>query len=129
MQIEISMGEAVDRHTILQIKSEFIKDEEKLANVRNELQYLNKLISNDIYFGLIAIDDIEELHDVNKKLWRIEDELRILEKEQRFDQDFIDLARAVYYTNDRRAEIKRRINLACGATFIEEKSYVNYKNS
>jgi hypothetical protein len=129
MQIEISMGEAIDRHTILQIKSEFIKDQEKLANVRNELEYLNKLITNDIYFGLVATDDIEELRDVNMKLWKIEDELRIHEKENRFDQYFIDLARAVYYTNDKRAEIKRRINLACGATFIEEKSYVNYKNS
>lgn len=129
MQIEISMGEAIDRHTILQIKSEFIKDEEKLSNVKNELEYLNKLITNDIYFGLVGIDDIEELHETNLKLWKIEDDLRILEKEKRFDQNFIDLARAVYYTNDKRAEIKRRINLACGSMFIEEKSYVNYKNS
>ena len=129
MNIEISMGEAIDRHTILQIKSEKIKDEEKLKNVNDELKYINKLIINDIYFGLVATDDIEELLDTNKKLWQVEDDLRVFEKEKKFDEGFIDLARAVYHLNDRRAEIKRRINLACGARFLEEKSYVDYKNS
>jgi predicted TIM-barrel fold metal-dependent hydrolase len=126
MNIEISMGEAVDRHTILQIKAEFIKDEEKLKNVREELEYLNKLIINDIYFSLISIDDLELMHDINLKLWNVEDKLRELEREKRFDQEFIELAREVYFTNDKRAEVKKRINLACGSRFIEEKSYAKY---
>lgn len=126
MNIEISMGEAIDRHTILQIKSEMIKDESKLPNVRNELEYLNKLIINDIHYSLISIDDLELLYDINLKLWNVEDKLRDLEREKRFDDEFVQLAREVYITNDKRAEVKKRINLACGSRFIEEKSYAKY---
>jgi hypothetical protein len=129
MNIEISMGEAVDRHTILQIKADKIKDQQKLSNVRLELEYLNKLIVNDIYFSLISIDDLELLYDINLKLWKVEDRLRELESDQNFGEEFIQLARDVYFTNDKRAEVKKRINLACGARFIEEKSYADYKKS
>jgi len=129
MNIEISYGEAIDRHTILKIKSENIKDKTKLHNVRLELEYLNKLIINDISYSLISIDDLENLYDVNKKLWDIEDRLRELEAEKKFDGEFIELARAVYYKNDERAAIKRKININCGSNFIEEKSYKDYKNS
>lgn len=123
------MGEAVDRHTILQIKADKIKDQQKLSNVRLELEYLNKLIVNDIYFSLISIDDLELLYDINLKLWKVEDRLRELESDQNFGEEFIQLARDVYFTNDKRAEVKKRINLACGARFIEEKSYSDYKKS
>jgi len=129
MNIEISYGEAIDRHTILKIKSENIKDKTKLHNVRLELEYLNKLIINDISYSLISIDDLQNLYDVNKKLWDIEDRLRELEAEKKFDGEFIELARAVYYKNDERAAIKRKININCGSNFIEEKSYKDYKNS
>lgn len=126
MNIEVSIGEIVDKLTILEIKQEHIKDEKKLENVLNEYNYLLKIVeeelkisrSNDLYISLISI---------NRKLWKIEDEIRVKEKSKTFDEEFINLARAVYYTNDERAEVKKQINIKYQSAFIEEKSYEDYK--
>lgn len=128
MTIEISVGEAIDRLTILKLKSRKITDKQKLANVNNELSYLEKLISfqiKGIYENIFYI----RLYEINERLWGIEDELRVLESKKDFGERFLELARAVYYTNDERADLKKEINLAYKSNFIEEKSYEKYKNS
>jgi hypothetical protein len=124
----ISHGELIDKITILEIKSEQIVDPAKLANVRRELDLLSEVWRND---AAAAIDiDVERarLKQVNQALWDIEDRIRLKEKAQAFDAEFIELARAVYFQNDDRAAIKREINLKLGSQLIEEKSYQNYKN-
>lgn len=124
MQIEVSNGEIVDKITILKIKSEKITDEVKLKNVNTELNILLPLL--DI-IG-IAEDSIEftELFDLNHRLWVIEDKLRLMEKEKKFDNEFIDFARLVYYTNDKRFKVKSRINKITNSQIIEEKEYHKY---
>jgi len=123
MLIEVSDGEIVDKLTIIEIKLENIKDETKLINIRKEYEVVNeavkKIISkNDpLYLELLA---------VNKELWVIEDDIRDCERAKDFSQKFIDLARAVYVTNDRRADVKKRINIQSGSNLIEEKSYQSY---
>jgi len=114
----VSVGEVLDKITILQIKSERITDASKLANVRKELQQLT-LAARGYRHPALETD----LRAVNATLWEIEDRLREKEKRQEFDAEFIELARAVYITNDRRAEIKRRINEITGSALVEEKSY------
>jgi hypothetical protein len=117
----ISIGELIDKITILELKLEFLTDNNKLLNVNTELTYLNKILSE------ISIPDItyerEALKLVNRRLWHIENHKRLCEKNQTFDSEFIDLARQVYLKNDLRAEIKRRINTMVGSTIVEEKSY------
>lgn len=122
MKIEVSTGEIVDKFTILYIKLSVIKDESKLKNVVAEYDYLDDIITS------MKIDDtdIEPLYEVNKKLWDIEDKIRYKEKEKCFDEEFIELARAVYFTNDKRAEIKKQINIKYQSAFVEEKSYSSY---
>ena len=124
MKIEVSIGEIVDKLSILQIKTEEIKDETKLNNVRSEYDYLYDIVFNEMG---IEQSDFTELVSVNKKLWIIEDDIRDKERAKEFDDIFIELARAVYVTNDERAEVKKKINLKYGSTFVEEKSYSDYK--
>jgi len=123
MKIEVSIGEIVDKLSILQLKTELIKDESKLINVKKEYDYLYDIVFNDMK---IQKPDFLELVNVNKKLWVIEDDIRDKERSKEFDNIFIELARAVYFTNDERAEVKKGINLKYGSEFTEEKSYNPY---
>jgi hypothetical protein len=123
MKIEVSVGEIVDKLSILQIKTGMIKDQEKLANVKKEYDYLSNIVFDELK---IEQSDFFNLVVINSKLWEIEDRIRNKERDQEFDQDFIDLARSVYFTNDERAEIKKSINLKYGSYFVEEKSYEKY---
>jgi len=122
VEVQVSIGELFDKFTILQIKKNKITDKNKLYNVRNEYELIDEKTS------MIQIDQqlVKELKDVNLQLWDIEDKLRIKEKNKEFDSEFIDLARKVYYSNDRRADIKKQINMLCGSSIVEEKQYVNY---
>lgn len=122
----VSYGELLDKIAILQIKSERMSDPSKLANVRNELSALERIWMAHP----AAVQDIAELRArlkaVNERLWVIEDDIRIKEKAQAFDDEFIRLARSVYVQNDERARIKKDINLALGSAYVEEKSYQDY---
>lgn len=122
MLIEVSIGEVIDKITILKLKKANITDEEKLANVNKEYNYLLSEVEAEI----IADDLFTELYSVNKKLWEIEDDIRDCERNRDFEENFIRLARLVYITNDERAEIKKKINLKYGSEFVEEKSYKKY---
>lgn len=124
MKIEISIGEIVDKLSILQIKKENITDKNKLENITNEYEYLHEIVFSDL--NVHHDDDYIRLVDVNKKLWKIEDDIRDKEKNKEFDSDFIELARSVYFTNDIRANIKKEINIKYGSLFVEEKSYSRY---
>ncbi len=125
MKIEVSIGEIVDKITILEIKTEKFKDIAKLANARKEFELLTK---DMVTLGITsAFDEYRRLKDVNIKLWHIEDDIRIEEYNQNFGEKFIQLARSVYFENDVRADIKKEINLKFDSELIEEKEYVNYK--
>ena len=122
MIIEISIGEAFDRLSILKIKSEKIKEESKITNVIKEYFYLQNLLNEEL--DVTEDDkDFKRLLNVNLKLWDVEDKLRECEEKGDFTNEFIKLARAVYYLNDARAIIKKEINLSYGSEFVEEKSY------
>lgn len=123
MKIEVSNGEIVDKLTIIEIKLENIKSEQKLANLRTEYEVLDKAVAL-----IIAKNDplYIELLEINKSLWVIEDRIRELEKSKDFGPEFIEVARSVYFTNDRRSEVKRKINEKTNSTLIEEKSYEDY---
>ena len=125
MKIEVSIGEIVDKLSILQIKKDNITDEVKLENINKEYVYLHEILFSQLKINYN--DDYSKLLDVNKSLWIIEDKLRDKERDKSFDDDFIQLARSVYFTNDKRAEIKKEINITYGSLFVEEKSYSNYK--
>lgn len=122
MQIEVSIGEVVDKWTILSIKALNIKDKDKLVNVFKERNYLNTVIDPEILHDPMT----DELLKVNKNLWDVEDRLRNCERDRLFDEHFIQLARSVYRLNDKRAHIKKEINMKYGSDFIEEKSYQPY---
>lgn len=124
--IEISIGEYFDKVTILEIKKDKIHSKEQLVNIIRELDYLNNKLDEFPFSRNQVEDEIIDLREVNEKLWLIEDEIREKESQKTFDQSFIDLARAVYITNDKRSEIKRTINLKLGSDFVEEKSYEDY---
>jgi hypothetical protein len=117
----ISIGELIDKITILELKLEFLTDTNKLANVNTELTYLNKILSELTIPDII--DEREALKLVNRRLWHIENFKRECEKNQTFNDEFIETARQVYLKNDLRAEIKRKINTMVGSTIVEEKSY------
>ncbi|MDR0664699.1 MAG: DUF6165 family protein [Helicobacteraceae bacterium] len=123
MNIEVSNGEIVDKLTILVIKSQRVKDEGKLTNIRKELAILENAAKD-----IISQNDplYLELLKTNADLWAIEDEIREYERKKEFGDRFIDLARSVYVNNDRRAEIKKKINLQTNSSLIEEKSYEAY---
>jgi len=125
MNIEVSHGEIVDKLTILQIKKENITDPSKLDNVVKEYNYLLSIVENDLGISIQSSEYLELL-SINKELWVIEDDIRDKERKKEFDDDFIKLARAVYYTNDVRAKIKKDINLKYSSGFVEEKSYQKY---
>ncbi|MGF6712512.1 hypothetical protein QFZ41_003476 [Luteibacter sp. W1I16] len=127
IQTPVSYGELIDKMTILQIKLQEIKDEAKLANVRNELELLEATWKNDKASGTDIADETGRLLAVNQRLWKIEDDIRMKERAQAFDDEFIRLARSVYIENDERAAIKREINLKLGSTLVEEKSYQDYR--
>jgi hypothetical protein len=122
----ISFGELLDKITILEIKSERITDAHKLANVRDELQLLDALWSRDAASRIDIATERAELKRINEALWDIEDEIRVKERGRAFDARFIELARAVYRTNDERAAVKRAINVKLGSRLVEEKSYQDY---
>lgn len=123
MKIEVSVGEIVDKLSILQLKKNNITDSDKLKNVVTEYDYLYNIVFKELN---IHDSDFSELLHVNEMLWKIEDILREMESRKQFDDMFIANARNVYIINDKRAEIKKQINLKYGSTFIEEKSYEKY---
>lgn len=125
--VPVSPGELLDKITILRIKSARMTDAAKLANVRHELTLLEQTWRASVPAGDAVADDERALQSVNERLWDVEDRLRDLEAEQRFDKDFIELARAVYVHNDERAAIKKRVNTRLGSKLVEEKSYRPYR--
>lgn len=127
IMVPVSFGELLDKIAILEIKAERIDDPDKHANVRRELDALNATWATHAASAVDLRILRAALKAVNERLWQIEDAIRVQEKAQRFDAEFIRLARAVYFENDERARIKREINLALGSTYIEEKSYQDYR--
>ncbi|PPR61478.1 MAG: hypothetical protein CFH08_02163 [Alphaproteobacteria bacterium MarineAlpha3_Bin7] len=126
IKIDVSPGELIDKITILQIKADKIQDISKLENVNKELE----LLTNSLHEGVKITNELrlimDELQQVNETLWAIEDKIRLHEASRTFDTDFIELARAVYKENDKRANLKRKINNTLGSGLIEEKSYSAY---
>ena len=128
MKIEVSNGELLDKISILELKMLKIEDEEKLVNIKKEFETLNPLVVK-----LFEDNDSQlqnhylELARINGLLWDIEDWIRNCEREKRFDDEFIQLARSVYVTNDQRSEVKKIINTITGSELVEEKSYEDYK--
>ena len=121
----VSLGELVDKISILHIKNLNIKDEKKLKLIREELELLNQTLNKHIKKNDIQ-NYLDSLIEINSKLWVIEDDIRDCERNKKFDQTFIDLARSVYFTNDKRSEIKLEINKKFGSKIIEVKSYEEY---
>jgi len=126
IRVPVSPGEVLDKITILEIKSERMTDPAKVANVRTELALLQETWARAVQED----DTVRELHtqlkEINEALWEIEDDIRDKERAKEFDQRFIELARSVYFTNDRRSEVKKKLNLHLGSQIIEEKSYQDY---
>ena len=125
MKVEISNGELLDKFSILEIKMGNITDPSKLTNIENEYKELTSdctdLLRNSTISSLYA-----ELKSINQKLWVVEDDIRECERSKDFGQEFISLAREVYFTNDERARVKKEINLSSGSSLVEEKSYQAY---
>lgn len=128
MKIEVSNGEILDKFSILEIKLQKIQEEEKLNNVSNEKESLWSSFCF-ITSQKSVREKYEELKKINLELWEIEDSIRDLERSKTFDEKFIELARAVYITNDKRADIKYQINQMTGSDLVEEKSYSDYRPS
>ena len=128
IKVPISPGELLDKITILRIKSQRMSDLTKLSNVRLELRALEETWNASAYAKIDIAAEVNSLMSVNERLWTIEDDIRDKERMQSFDTEFIRLARAVYFENDERAAIKRRINTILGSSIVEEKSYRDYKN-
>lgn len=128
MQVEVSNGELLDKLSILEIKLNKIEDKEKLTNVQKEFDTLNPLAKElfENYEGNLQ-NHYLELSNINGQLWDIEDWIRDCEKRKDFGNEFIELARSVYVTNDRRSEVKKIINTITGSELVEEKSYDEYK--
>ena len=124
MKVEVSNGEIVDKLTILQIKLENIKDPDKQSNLNLEYGVLSKAVDailskqHPLYL---------ELLEINKQLWEIEDRIRELERRKDFGEEFIGVARSVYFVNDKRSEVKRKINEITNSALVEEKSYKDYR--
>jgi hypothetical protein len=125
MKIEVSNGEILDKMTILQIKKERISDADKLNNIQKEIEELKPFYEGFVKDGII-FSLYNDLYQVNLKLWLIEDNIRELEYNLDFGDEFIKLARLVYKTNDERAKIKKQINIISNSDLVEEKSYKNY---
>jgi hypothetical protein len=125
MKIEVSIGEVVDKYTILTIKKLFIHDSEKLANIDKEWKLIRYSLVKK-YPETLTDPFTQELYDINKKLWKVEDDLRDCEHKSYFGEKFVELAREVYQLNDVRAIIKKQISQKYGSELIEEKSYKNH---
>lgn len=124
--VPISPGELLDKITILEIKSERIDDPQKVANVRHELESLSKVWSHSVTEDKVIAGLHQQLKTINEELWEIEDDIRDEERQNSFGERFIELARAVYVTNDKRAQAKKDVNLHLGSEIVEEKSYQDY---
>ena len=124
--IPVSSGELVDKISILKIKRKKIVNKSKLQNINKELSLLNKIYKNNFKKNKKIFLYEKKLVNINKKLWDIEDKIRFLESKKKYNQKFIDLARAIYVNNDERSEIKKKINKLTGSYIIEEKSYKSY---
>ena len=121
--IPVSIGELVDKITILEIKASLFKDA-ALSNVKHELALLEQALQG--CGAVVSSADLDALRAINQQLWTIEDDIRAHEAASDFGEHFIDLARSVYRCNDQRAALKRRINIASGSNLIEQKVYVSY---
>ena len=126
IKIPVSIGELVDKITILEIKKKIIKDKKKLINIKNELEFLNDILKKKVKLDNLIKKEISSLKKINMKLWNIEDGKRNCEKNKNFGKKFLLLARNVYIYNDKRAKIKLNINMLTGSKIIEEKSYNKY---
>ena len=126
IKVVLSVGELIDKITILQLKMKFIKNKEQLNNVKNELRTLKPLLKENNLETPKINELFAELYEINLELWKIEDNIREKERQSDFSDEFISLARSVYYTNDKRADIKKKINFISGSELIEEKSYAKY---
>ena len=128
MKVDVSNGELIDKLTILELKLSNISDVKKLTNIQKEHDELNPLAGQlfDSY-GEELKNLYKQLAEINSELWTIEDDIRECERNKDFGSDFVSLARAVYFTNDKRSEIKKSINLLTGSGFVEEKSYEDYE--
>ena len=122
--VPVSVGEVYDKYSILMVKLSKIKNEEKLKHVKTEKEFLYKVLEEHYDPNESLMKDMEE---VNTKLWEIEDKLRVKESKKEFDDEFIELARSVYYTNDERSVVKGKINKKFGSKIEEVKDYVKYK--
>jgi transcriptional regulator of nitric oxide reductase len=126
IHVPVSPGEVLDKITILEIKSERMSDPEKVANVKVELALLQKTWADSVVEDSVINDLHAQLKEINEALWEIEDDIRDKERAGEFDERFVELARSVYFTNDRRSKIKKNLNLHLGSEIIEEKSYQDY---
>ena len=128
MKVEVSNGELLDKLSILELKLNNIKDNKKIINIKNEYGGLRPLC-DDLFnnYGEELISLYSKLSEINKELWQIEDDIRECERKKDFGKVFVSLARAVYFTNDKRSEVKKSINLLTESGFVEEKSYEDYK--
>jgi len=124
MFVEISNAELIDKLCICQIKINKIQDEKKMINIKKEYDYLFKLVTEELKIS-VKSEEYNNLLNINQELWNVEDLLRIKEEEKKFDEEFIQLARKVYILNDKRAILKKDINIKYKSNFIEEKSYKN----
>jgi len=129
LHVPLSVGEVLDKVTILEIKSERIDDAAKLKNINNELAQLRALLTDAVFDEASIKSLVDELKQINETLWDIEDNIRDQEMAGTFGDRFIELARAVYVTNDKRAMIKKKLNEETGSTLVEEKSYKDYSGA
>jgi len=128
MKVEVSNGELLDKLTILELKLSNISDVQKLTNIQKEHDELNPLVGQLFDSHGEELKNLyKQLAEINSELWTIEDDIRECERNKDFGSDFVSLARAVYFTNDKRSEIKKSINLLTGSGFVEEKSYEDYE--
>ena len=126
VNIPVSLGELLDKISILEIKNKKILNESKLLNIKKELSGL-KIVLKELDINMSEANDLfEDLYKINLSLWEIEDSIRLLEKNEDFGKDFVKLARSVYITNDKRFEVKNKINKLFQSQYIEEKSYEDY---
>ena len=128
MKVEVSDGEILDKLSILEIKLDKIEDVQKLTNIQKEYDTLKETIGEPTWYEHVFRNYgfYWQLKEINETLWEIEDEIRIKEKKQEFDSQFVELARLVYKTNDKRAQIKKEINIHTKSNLLEEKSYEDY---
>ena len=126
INVPISPGELVDKITILEIKKEFIKDDNKLKNINHEYDLLMQIYSEQISKTKGVTELKNKLKKINLELWKIEDDIRDCERKKSFTDIFIELARSVYFTNDKRSKVKLEINLLMNSNLVEEKSYKDY---